>query len=148
MGIILGQIIRNARQTCMHIAATQCFCTDNLARCGLDQRGTRQENCSLLFHDNGDIRHRRDIGTTRGAGPHHKGDLWNTLGTHPRLIVKDAAKMIAVWEHLILIGQIGPTAIDHVNTGQIAFLGDFLGAEVFFDGHGVIGATLYRRIIA
>ena len=93
-------------------------------------------------------RHRRHIGTTGGTGPHHDRDLRYALAAHPRLIVKNRAKVIAVGKDLILIGQVRATLIHEIDAGQMVFLGDLLRAQVLFDGHREIGATLHRRIVA
>ena len=56
--------------------------------------------------------------------------------------------MVPVGEHLVLIGQVRAAAVDQIDAGQMVFLGDLLGAQVFFDAHREIGAPLYRRVIA
>ena len=55
--------------------------------------------------------------------------------------------MVAVGKDFVLIGQIGAAAIDQIDAGQLAFLGDFLRAQVLFHRHRVIGAALDRRVI-
>ena len=68
------------------------------------------------FHDDRHIRHRRHIGPARRTRPHHHGDLCNALGrTHPRLIVENPAKVVAVREDLILIGQVRAAAVHEVD---------------------------------
>ena len=56
--------------------------------------------------------------------------------------------MIPIWENLILVGQICPAAIDQRHHGQMALLGNFLGTQMFFHGHRIIGAAFHRSIIA
>src|SRR5258708_31815484 len=41
------------------------------------------------------VRHRRDIGAARRARAHDHGDLRNALRRHRRLVVEDAAEMLA-----------------------------------------------------
>ena len=56
--------------------------------------------------------------------------------------------MIAVGEHLVLIGEISPAAVHKVDAWQMVFLCDFLRAEVFFDGHRKIGTAFDSGIVA
>ena len=50
--------------------------------------------------------------------------------------------MITVREHLGLQRQKGATGINQVDAGQVVLTGNLLGAQVFFDSHGKIGAAL------
>ena len=148
MSIILSQIIRNTRQPRMHIATTQIFGGHDLPSGGFDQRRAGQENRPLLFYNDRDVRHRGHIGPTRRTRPHHNGNLGNTLGAHPGLIVENPAKVIAVRKHLVLIGQVRPAAVDKVDAGQMVFLRDLLRTEVFLDGHRIVRTTLHGGIVA
>ncbi len=56
--------------------------------------------------------------------------------------------MVAVGENLVLIGQVGAAGIDKVEAGQTAFLGDLLRAQVFLDGHRIVGAALHGGVVA
>ena len=56
--------------------------------------------------------------------------------------------MVPVWENLILIGQICPTAIDQGDHRQMALLRNFLGPEMLFHRHRIIGAAFDRGVIA
>ena len=132
----------------MHIAAPQILGADHLARGGLDQRRTGQKDCALFFHDDRHIRHRGHIGPARGARSHDHRDLGDALAAHPRLIIENPAKVVTVGKDLVLIGQVRAAAIDQIDAGQMVFLGDLLGTQVFFDTHREIGAALHRRIIA
>ena len=55
--------------------------------------------------------------------------------------------MVAVGKDLVLVGQVRAAAVDQIDAGQAAFLGDLLGAQVLLDRHRVIGAALDRRVI-
>ena len=55
--------------------------------------------------------------------------------------------MIAVGKHLILAWQMGAAAIDKIDTGQIVFLRDVLGAKMLLDGERIIGAALDGCVI-
>ena len=72
----------------------------------------------------------------------------NALRAHIRLVVKDAAKVVAVREHLVLVGQIGAAGVDQIDAGQVVLLRHFLRAQVFFDRHGVVGAAFDGGVVA
>ena len=56
--------------------------------------------------------------------------------------------MIAIGKDFVLIGQIGPTRIDEIDTGQPVGLRDLLRTKMFFHRHRVVGATLHSGVIA
>lgn len=147
MGIVFGKIIRHPRQARMHIATAKVFCRDDLARCRLHKRRSGKEDSPLFFHDNRHIRHRRHIGATGRARPHHHGNLRDALGAHIGLIKEDPAKVVAIGEHLILLRQVGPARVDKIDTGQLALLSNFLRPQVFLNGHREIGAALHGGIV-
>ena len=132
----------------MYITAAQVFGADHFARRGLDQWRPGKKDSALFFHDNCDVRHGGHIGPARRAGTHDHSDLGDALGAHPGLVIENPAKVITVGKDLILIGQVGPSAVDQIDAGQVVFLGNFLSAQVFFDGNRIVGATLYRRVVA
>ena len=55
--------------------------------------------------------------------------------------------MVAIGKHLVLRRQKRPARIDEIKAGQPVFAGDFLRAQMLFDGHREIGAAFDRRII-
>ena len=148
MHVVLGQMVSHAGETCVDITTTQILGTHHLTGGGLHQGWPTQEDRALVLDNDGLVTHGRHISTAGSATAHDHSDLGDPLRTHGRLIKKDAAEVVPVRKNLILIGQVGPTGIDQVNTGQPVLLRDLLGPQVFLDGHRVIGATLDRRIIA
>ena len=148
MRIVLRQMIGHARQARVHIAATQIFCTDHFARSRFDQRGATQKDGALVFNNDGFVAHGWHVSTARSATAHDHRYLRNAQGTHVGLVVKDAAKVIAVWKHFVLVGQIGTARIDQVNAGQVVLLRHFLRPQMLLDGHGVIGAALHGGVVA
>src|SRR3546814_20777785 len=72
------------------------------------------------------------------------GDLGDALGRHSGLVVKDAAKVVAIRKDLVLIGQVGSAGIDQVYARQAVLLGDFLRPQVFLDRKRVVGAAFDR----
>ena len=132
----------------MDIATAQLFSRDDLANRCLDQRRASQKNRALVFDNDGLVAHSRHVGTACGATAHDHGDLPDAQRTHLRLVVENAAKMVAVRKHLILVWQIGTARVHQVDTRQVVLLRNFLRTQMLFDRHGVVGATLDGRVIA
>lgn len=119
----------------VNIAAAEFFGAHDFAGGGFHQWRAAKENGALIAHDDGFIGHRGDISATCGTGPHDHSNLWDALGAHGRLIVKNASEMVAVWEDLILQREESAAGIDQINAWQAVFAGDVLSAKVFFDRH-------------
>ena len=133
--IVFGVVVGDAGLAAVHVRAAEGFGIDDLAGGGLHQRRAAEENGALLAHDDGFVAHGRHIGAAGRARTHDHGDLRNIGGRQARLVVEDAAKMVAVREHLVLQRQKGAAGIDQVHAGQVVFSGNFLGAQVLFYGH-------------
>ena len=131
----------------MDFGAAKILRRDNFAGRRLDERRTRQKDGALSRHDNRLVAHRRNIGATRRAASHHRCDLRDGRRRHSRLIVKDAAEMVAIGKDFVLAWQIGAAAIDEIDARQMAFPCDFLRAQMLLDGQRVIGAALDGCII-
>ena len=99
------------------------------------------------LHDDGLVAHRRHIGAAGRAGAHDDRDLGDAVRAHPRLIVEDAAEMLAVRKDLVLVRQVGPAAVDEIDAGQPVLRRDLLRAKMLLDGHRVVGAALHRRVV-
>ena len=65
-----------------------------------------------------------------------------------RLIVEDAAEMLAVGKHFGLMRQIGAAGVDQIDAWQPVFARDLLRAQMLLHRHRVIGAALDSGIIA
>ena len=148
MGIVVGQMVGHARQAGVHIATTQIFSGHDFANGSLDQRRAAQEDGALVFHDDGLVAHGRHIGAARGATAHDHGNLRDALGAHIGLVVEDAAKVLLIGKHVVLVGQIRAARVDQVNARQVVLLGNLLGPQMLFHGHGVISAALDSGVIA
>ena len=131
----------------MDVAAAQVFGADHFAGRGLHQRRAAEEDRALFLDDDRLVAHRRHVGAARGAGAHDDGDLRDALGRQIRLVVEDAAEVVAVGEHVVLVRQVGAARVDQVDAGQVVLLGDLLRAQVFFHRHRVIGAALDGGIV-
>jgi hypothetical protein len=106
--IVLRQMVGHARETCVDVATAQVLSGDHLSCGGLDQGWPPQKNGALVFHDDGLIAHGWHIRPSCRAGAHDHSNLCNPLRTHVGLVKKDASEVLAIWKHLVLIGQIRP----------------------------------------
>ena len=147
MGIVLGIVIGHAGGAAVHIGTAQILGADHLAGGGFDQRRAGQEDGALVAHDDRLVGHRRHIGPAGGAQPHHHGDLRDPLGGHARLVVEDAAEVIAIRKHLVLLRQVGAAGVDQVDAGQVVTFGDLLGAQVFLRRQRVVGPPLPGGVV-
>ncbi len=68
-------------------------------------------------------------------------------GRQARLVVEDAAEVIAVREDLVLQRQERAAGIDEVDAGQVILRGDLLRAQMLLHRHRKISAALDRRIV-
>ena len=94
------------------------------------------------------VAHRRHVGAAGGARAHHHRDLRDALGRHVGLVVEDAAEVLAVGKHVVLVGQVGAAAVDQVDARQAVLLRDLLRAQVLFLTVSGVGAALHRGVVA
>ena len=132
----------------MHVGAAELLGRHDLADRRLHQRRPAEEDRALVLDDDALVRHRRHVGAAGGARAHHHRDLRDAGARHGRLVVEDAAEMLAVGEHLVLVGQVGAAGIDQVDARQVVLARDLLGADVLLDGHREIRAALDRGVVA
>ena len=148
MAIILGVVIGDAGFLCVHVGATEIFGRNNFAGCRLHQRRTAEEDGALVTHDDGFVRHRRHVGAARGARTHDHRDLRDARGRQRRLIVENAAKMLAVGKDVGPLRQVGAAGIDQIDARQPVLARNFLRAEMFLHRHRIVGTALDRGIVA
>jgi hypothetical protein len=118
MGVVLGEIVGDAREPGVHVAAAEILGRHLLAGRGLHQRRAGEEDRALVAHDDRDVGHRRHVGAARRAGAHDDGDLGDAGGAHVGLVVEDAAEMVAVGKDLVLVRQVRAAAVDEIDAGQ------------------------------
>ncbi len=147
MRVVLRVVIDDAGNPGMHIGAAEFFGSHHLAGRRLDQGRPAEEDRSLLLDDDRLVGHCRHIGPARGARTHHDGDLRDAGRREVGLIVEDAAEMLLVGKDLVLHRQESAARIDQIDARQTVLAGDLLRAQVFLDGHRIIGAALHRRIV-
>ena len=120
---------------------------DVLAGRRLHQRRAAQKDRRLVAHHDGLVGHGRHIGAARRARSHHAGDLRDAGRRHGRLVEEDAAEMLAVGKHLVLVGQVGAAGIDEIDAGQMVLQRDLLRAQMLLHRHRIIGAALHRGVV-
>ncbi len=65
-----------------------------------------------------------------------------------RLIVEDAAEVLAVGEHLRPLRQVRAAGVDQIDAGQPVLARDLLRAQVLLHGYGIVGAALDGGVVA
>ena len=147
VAVVRRHVVGDAREPRVHVGAAQLLRTHLFPGRRLHQGRAGEEDRALLLDDDGLVGHRRHIGPAGRTRAHHHGDLGDALRRHARLVVEDAAEVLAVGEHLVLMRQVGPARIHQIEAGQPVLLGDLLSADVLLDGHRIVGAALDRRVV-
>ena len=92
-------------------------------------------------------RHRGDVRAAGRARTHHRRDLRDAACRHARLIVEDAAEVIAIGKDFVLHRQERAAGIDEIDARQTVLLGDLLRAQMLLDGERVVGAAFDGRVV-
>ncbi len=147
VGIAFGEMVGDARGAAMDFRAAESLGVHHFPGGRFYQRRAAQEDGALFAHDDGFVAHRRHIGAAGGTRTHDHRDLWNVQRRQPRLVVEDAAEVIAVGKHLVLQGQKGAAGIDQVDAREVVFQRHFLRTQMLLDGDREVGATLHGGIV-
>ena len=148
MAVVHRVVVGDAGEPRMHVRAAEILGRDHLAGRGLHQRRAAEEDRALLAHDDRLVRHRRHVGAARRARAHHAGDLRDAERGQRRLIVEDAAEVLAVREHLGPLRQVGAAGVDQIDARQPVLARDLLRAQVLLHRHGIVGAALDGGVVA
>ena len=148
MAVVLGIVVGDAGLFRMHVGAAELFGRNDFAGRRLHQRRTAEEDGALVAHDDGLVRHRRHVGAARGARTHDDRDLRDARRRQRRLIVENAAEMLAIGKDIGPLRQVGPAGIDQVEAGQPVLARDLLRPQMLLHRHRVIGAAFDGGIIA
>ena len=130
----------------MHCRAAQFFRVRLLPDGRLHQRRPGQKQSRALGHQHR-IGHHRQIGAAGYAHAHDGRDLRNAQRTHHRVVAKDAAEIVGIWEHIFLQGQKHARRIHKVERGNAVLHGDGLRAQHLLRRHGEKCAGLYRGVV-
>ena len=147
VGVVLGHVVGDAGLAAVHLGAAELFGGHHLADRRLHQRRTAEEDRALVLHDHRLVRHRRHIGAAGGAGAEHRRDLRNAHRRHLRLVVEDAAEVLAVREDLVLQRQERAAGIDQIDARQMVVARDLLRPQVLLHGDGIVGAALDGGVV-
>ena len=145
--IVLGEIVGDAREARVDVGAAQLLRRHLLTRGRLHQGRAAEEDRPRPLHDHRLVRHRRHVGAACRARPHDDRDLRDARGRHPRLVVEDAAEVVAVGEDLGLERQERASRIDEVDAGKAVLERYLLRPEVLLDGDREVGAPLCRGVV-
>ena len=148
MRVVLGEMIGDAGDAPVHVGAAEFLGGDDLAGRGLHQRRAAEEDRALLAHDD---RSRRTSPAHRRRPPCSEPMTTAICGMPGadmlRLIVEDAAEMIAVGKDLVLQRQEGAAGIDQIDAGQAVLARDLLRAQMLLHRHRIVGAALDGRVV-
>ena len=132
----------------MDVGAAELLGAHDLAGRRLHERRAGEEDRALLANDDRLVRHRRHVRAARRARAHDDGDLRDAFRRHRRLVVEDAAEVVAVREDVGLVRQVRAARIDEIDARQPVLARDLLRAQVLLHRHRVVGAALDRRVVA
>lgn len=142
--LIVRQIVAHSRNGRVGLSAAELLGRNDFSGRRLDEGRPAQEDGALVGHwrlaatDDRVVAHGRDVGPARGATAQHHGDLGHSSGAHSSDVVEDASEVISIGEDLGLFGKERTRRVDQVQTGQVALVGDFLGADFFLQSSGVL----------
>ena len=145
--VIEGVVVGDARLNGVHLGAAELLRRHHLAGRGLHQRRAAEKDRAGALHDDRLVAHRGHVGAARGARPHHQRHLRDPLRRELRLVVEDAAEVLAIGKDLVLERQEGAAGVDEIEARQPVLERDLLGAEVLLHGHRVVRAALDRRVV-
>ena len=147
VAVVFRQMIGDAADAAVHLAAAERFDPDLFPGRGIDQLRSTQEHRALVSDDDGFVAQRRHVGAASGRRPVDDGDLRNAFARHPDLVVENRAKLAFVRKDAGLVGQVGAAGLHHGDAGQPVLPGKSLGPDMLLAGDAVIGAALHRGII-
>jgi hypothetical protein len=144
---VFGEVVGDAGQPRVHVGAAEVFGRDDLASGGAHQRRTAEEDRAVALDDDALVAHRRHVGAAGRARAEHHRDLRDARSRHLRLVVEDAAEVVAVGEHLGLQRQERAARVDQVDARQAVLERDLLRAHVLLHRHREVGAALHRGVV-
>ena len=147
VGVVFGQVVGDARQARVHVAAAQLLGRHVFAGRGLHERRAREEDRPLVLHDDGLVRHRGHVRAACRARSEHRRDLRKPGRAHAGLVVEDAAEVVAVGKDLGLKREECAARVHEVDRGQVVLEGDFLRPQVLLHGDRVVGAALHGGVV-
>lgn len=143
----LNQVVGHTRDRGVHLSSSEVLSRDNLTSGGLDKRRTSKENVATALDNDRLVRHGRHVSTASGTGTENQRKLGNLGRGHAGLLEEDSSKMVVRGEDISLVGKVGSSRVDEVQTRQLVLHGDFLGSEMLSHGDGEVGASLDGGVV-
>ena len=145
--VVVGELIRHARDSRVHVAAAERLVVDVLADRSLHERRPGEIDRALVLHDHRFVAHRGHVCAAGRARAHHDGDLRDSARGQLRLVVEDAAEVIAIRE------TPGPAAArtrrpnrrGRCRAGVLER--DLLCSQMLLDRERVVRAAFHRRVV-
>ena len=131
----------------MRRGTSKLFVLDDLPDGRFHQIAACQKDARSLVDDDRFVTHDRKIGSPGHAASHHRRDLGDAHAAHDRVVAKNTAKMLLVWEDLILHGKKDPCAVDQVDDRDSVLHGDLLCPQVLLRRDRKPGSGLHRGVI-
>ena len=141
-------MVGHARDARVHFGAAQLLRAHHLAGGRLHQRRPAEEDRALALDDDGLVRHRRHVRAACGAGAHDRRDLRDAGGRKVGHVEEDAPEVLAVGEHVVLVGQVRAARVHQVDARQAVLQRHLLRTQVLLHRHRKVGAALHRRVVA
>ena len=139
VGVVLGQVLGDARHHRVHLGAAQLLVGGDLAGGGLQERRAGEEDLGAVLDHDDVVGEARVIGAARRRGAVHDGDMRDAHGRHARHVGEGAA---AVDEDLGLVVEVGAARLHQRDVGQLVAQHDLLHAQALAQAHGRGGAAL------
>ena len=148
-GVLVGDgvVVGDAGAPGVDVGAAQLLRRDLLPGGGPHERRPADEDRAGAGDDHGLVAHRRDIRASCRARPHHDGDLRDPFCGQARLVVEDAAEVVAVGEHVGLQRQERAARVDQVEARQVVLLCHLLRPQVLLHGEREVGAPLHGGVV-
>ena len=145
--VVVGEVVGDAGQPRVHVGAAQFLGGHVLAGRRLHERRAAEEDGAGALHDHRLVRHRGHVRAAGRARAHHDRDLRDARRRHARLVVEDAAEVLAIRKDLGLHRQERAARVHQVDAGQAVLHRDLLGAQVLLHRDRVVGAALHGRVV-
>jgi hypothetical protein len=147
MAVALGQVVGDAADAAVHVAAAQGFDIDHFLGRRIHQLRPAEEHRTLIAHDHRLVAQRRQVGAAGRGRAMHGRDLRDALARHADLVVEDRAELPVVGKDEGLLRQVGAARLDHGDARQPVLPGEHLRPHMLLRGDAVVGAALHRGVV-
>ena len=145
VGIVFGQVLREARHGRVHQCAAEFLLCRDLAGGGLEQRRAGQEGARAVAHHHHVVGHPRHVGAARGGAAVHDREHRNARGGEAC-----EARVVRAAEDEVLDAvaqQVGAGGLDQVHERQPVLERQLLGALELLESHRLQRAGLDAGIV-